>query len=103
MTINKQPGSLNATVLLLWLTAAAIAPYESEGVYYALIGGNHAMHFRQSYWKKLVRGAIKRVFRLQYCPKEKEAYILFPLDAVKAQHCKAPAPLFASPAPRPVN
>ena len=31
MINNKQPGSLNATVSLLWLTAAAIAPYESEG------------------------------------------------------------------------
>ena len=28
------------------------------GVYYALRGGNHVMHFRQSHWKKLVRGAI---------------------------------------------
>ena len=37
---NKKPGSLNATVLLLWLTAAAIAPSQSEGVYYTLIGGN---------------------------------------------------------------
>ena len=34
------------------------SPYESEGVYYALIGGNHVMHFRQSYRKKLLRGAI---------------------------------------------
>ena len=59
MINNEQSGSLNTTVLLLWLTAAAIAPYESEGVYYSLIGGNHVMHFRQSYWKKLVRGAIK--------------------------------------------
>ena len=48
--INKeQPGSLNATILFLWLTAAVIVPYESEGVYYALLGGNHVMHFRQSY------------------------------------------------------
>ena len=30
------------------------------GLYYALRGGNHVMHFRQSYWKKLVRGAIKQ-------------------------------------------
>ena len=59
MINNEHTGSLNTTVLLLWLAAAAIAPYESEGVYYALIGGNHVMHFRQSYWKKLVRGAIK--------------------------------------------
>ena len=56
--------AFNATVLLLWLAASAIAPYESEGVYYALIGGNHVMHFRQSYWKKLVRGAI-RIFILE--------------------------------------
>ena len=60
MINNEQPGSLNAMVLLLRLTAAAIAPYESEGVYYALIGGNHVTHFRQSYWKKLVRGAISK-------------------------------------------
>ena len=42
--------------------AAAIAPKESqgEGVYYALRGGNHVMHFRQSHWKKLVLGAITR-------------------------------------------
>ena len=58
MKNNEHPGTLNATVLLLWLTAAVIAPYESEGVYFALIGGNHVMHFRQSYWKKLVRGTI---------------------------------------------
>ena len=56
MIINEYIGSLNARVLLLWLAVAAIAPY--EGVYYALIGGNHVMHFRQSFWKKLVRGAI---------------------------------------------
>ena len=58
MINNEKPGSLNATVLLLCLAAAAIAPYESEEVYYALKGGNHVMHLRQSYWKKLVRGAI---------------------------------------------
>ena len=38
MKNNEQGGSLNATVLLLWLTAVAIAPYESEGVYYTLKG-----------------------------------------------------------------
>ena len=65
ITNNDQTGSLNATVLLLGLAAAAIAPYESEGVHYALIGGNHVMHFRQSYWKKLVRGDIKR-YRLPF-------------------------------------
>ena len=58
MINNEQPGSLNGTVSLLWLTATAISPLQSEGVYYTLIGGNHVMHFRQSYWKKLVRGAI---------------------------------------------
>ena len=58
MIHNEKPGSFNATILSLWLKVAAIAPYESEGVYYALIGGNHVMHFRQSYWKKLLRGAI---------------------------------------------
>ena len=58
MINNKQPGSLNARVLLLWLTVAVIAPYQSEGVYYTLIGGNHVMHFKKSYWKKLVLGAI---------------------------------------------
>ena len=73
MINNKQPGSLNAMVLLLWLTAAAIAPYESEGVYYALIGGNHVMHFRQSYWKKLVQGAINMI------------HILAPLAITTAQ------------------
>ena len=31
MINNEQPGSLNAMVLLLWLAAAAIAPYEPEG------------------------------------------------------------------------
>ena len=31
MINNEQPGLLNATVLLLWLAAAAIVPYESEG------------------------------------------------------------------------
>ena len=56
---NKQPGALNATVLKLWHEAATIAPYESEGVYYTLIGGNHVIHSRQSYWKKLVRDVIK--------------------------------------------
>ena len=59
MMINEQPGPLNVKVLLLWLMAATIAPYESEEVYYALIGGNHVMHFRKTYWKKLVRGAIR--------------------------------------------
>ena len=34
-------------------------PLRVSGVYYALRGGNHVMHFRQSDWKKLVRGAIK--------------------------------------------
>ena len=34
-------------------------PVESKGVYYALRGGNHVMHFKQPHWKKLVRGAIK--------------------------------------------
>ena len=58
MIHNEQPGSFNATLLSLWLKAAAIVPYESGGVYYALIGGNHVMHFRQSYWKKILRGAI---------------------------------------------
>ena len=58
MIHNEQPGSFNATILSLWLKATAIAPYESEGVYCALIVGNHVMHFRQSYWKKLLRGAI---------------------------------------------
>ena len=58
MIHNERPGSFNATILSLWPKAAAIAPYESEGVYYALIGGNHVMHFRQSYWKKQLRGAI---------------------------------------------
>ena len=29
---NEQTSSLNATVLLLWLAAAAIAPYESGGI-----------------------------------------------------------------------
>ena len=39
MRRNKEhPSSLNVTVLLLWLTATAIAPFESKGVYYALIG-----------------------------------------------------------------
>ena len=33
-----EPGLLNGTVLLLWLTAAAIVPYESEGVCYTMIG-----------------------------------------------------------------
>ena len=61
MINDEQQGSLNVMVLLLCITAAAIALYESEGVYYALIGGNHVMHFRQSYWKKLVQGAIKGV------------------------------------------
>ena len=28
-------------------------------LYYGLRGGNHMTRFRQSYWKKLVRGAIK--------------------------------------------
>ena len=41
--------------------APAIASLESQGgmVYYALRGGNHVVHFRQSHWKKLVRGEIK--------------------------------------------
>ena len=58
MINNERPGSFNVMVLLLWLTAAAIVPYECEVVYNTLIGGNHVMHFRLSYWKKLVRGAI---------------------------------------------
>ena len=33
-----EPGLLNGTVLLLWLTAVVIVPYESEGVYYTMIG-----------------------------------------------------------------
>ena len=50
MINNELPGLLNGTILLLWLTAAPIAPYESEGVYYmhTLVGGNHMMRFRQS-------------------------------------------------------
>ena len=61
MINNEQTGSLNASVLLLWLAASAIAPLRVSGggVCYALRGGNHMMHFRQSNWKKLVRGAIK--------------------------------------------
>ena len=31
MINNEQTGSINATVFLLWLSVAAIAPYESEG------------------------------------------------------------------------
>ena len=31
MINNEQSGLLNATVLLLWLAVAAIAPYESDG------------------------------------------------------------------------
>ena len=31
-TNNDQTGSLNTTVFLIWPWAAAIAPYESEGV-----------------------------------------------------------------------
>ena len=58
MINNEQTGSLNATVLFLWLAAAAIAPYESQGVYHALRGGIHVVHFRQSHWKELVRGPI---------------------------------------------
>ena len=61
MINNEQLGQLNATVLLLWLTAAAIDSYEYEGVYYNLIEGNHVMHFRQSYWKTLVQGTIKQI------------------------------------------
>ena len=38
MINNEQLDSLNAMVFLLCITAAAIAPYESEGVYYSLIG-----------------------------------------------------------------
>ena len=38
--------------------AAAIAPKSLRGVYYALRGGNHVIHYRQSHWKKLVRGAV---------------------------------------------
>ena len=34
MINNEQPGSL----MLLLLTLAVIAPYESEGVYYGLMG-----------------------------------------------------------------
>ena len=36
-----------------------LPPNSLRGVYYTLIGGNHLMNFRQFYWKKLVRGAIK--------------------------------------------
>ena len=36
-----------------------LPPMSLRGVYYALTGGNHLMQFRQSYWKKLVWGAIK--------------------------------------------
>ena len=43
---NEQPGSLNATVLLLWLAAAAIASYEHEGIYYALIRGQSCDAFQ---------------------------------------------------------
>ena len=41
MTNKKQPGSLNAKIFLLWLTATSLAPINSDGVYYALIGDNH--------------------------------------------------------------
>ena len=75
MINNEQTGSLNATVLLLKLTAAVIAPYQSEGVYYALIGGNHGMHFRQSYWKKLVRGAISANRRIQDLANQFQIYV----------------------------
>ena len=37
MINNELAGSSNTKVLLLWLTAAAIAPYESERVYYAVM------------------------------------------------------------------
>ena len=58
MLKNEQPGALNVTILFLWLTVAAIAPFDSEGVYYTLIGGNHEVHFGQSYLKKPVRSAM---------------------------------------------
>ena len=38
---------------------------QGGGVYYALRGGNHVMHFRQPHWKKLVRGAINKYVNMQ--------------------------------------
>ena len=59
MINNEQTGSLNATRSCCYGSQRRPLPPKSlRGVYYALRGGNHMMHFRQSHWKKLVRGAI---------------------------------------------
>ena len=50
-------------------------PLRSKGVYFALIGGNQVMHFGQSYWRKLVRGAIKVIMMLYKWPIACVSYI----------------------------
>ena len=61
MINNEQTGSLNATGSCCYGSKRRPLPPKSlRGVYYALRGGNHVMHFRQSHWKKLVRGAIRK-------------------------------------------
>ena len=64
MINNEHTGSLNATRSCCYGSQRRPLPPKSlGGVYYALRGGNHVMHFRQSDWKKLVRGAIILVIR----------------------------------------
>ena len=45
----------------MFLKRRSLPPNSLRGVHYPLRGGNHVMHFRQSHWKKLVRGAIKKI------------------------------------------
>ena len=64
MINNEQTGSLNATRSCSYGSQRRSLPPKSlRGVYYALRGGNHVMHFKQSHWKKLVRGAINYINR----------------------------------------
>ena len=50
--------------------AAVIAPPPKSlrgGILCSERGGNHVMHFSQPHWKKLVRGAINSVNRVNFC------------------------------------
>ena len=59
-------------------------PYESEGVDYTLIGGNHVMHyvmhFRQFYLKKLALGAI--IFHIEYVSVLRRSNDIFVCDYI---------------------
>ena len=64
MINNEQPGLLNAKNLLLLLTVAAIAPYESEGVHYALIRGQSCYAFQAILLEETCPRCNKKIYQV---------------------------------------